>query len=405
MAKLLKTSEMAARLGATKDDLSRWKKKGAPCTPRYFPCAHGGPRTGGWDPDKLLAWLRKEGRLDDDGNLIHRKPGRQDAGKGFAKANKKARRVEATKNLAVEVETVGVLTSKAMAEMLGISKGPLVAWKSEGAPCLPKFFTPSGTQGGGVRGTGWKPDELRAWLKKEGRMDENGVLVAGYSGSKPATLKQAAVSKEAKSSAKRRTVAQLAAETAARKAKSGLLTTQELADLLNVTTARLHRWASQCGAPHIKHHFPPVKLPGATSSGGQWGNAWYPDKVIAWLKKEGRMDENGVLVEQPREQEAHGDPGRPGADLELSARIVPVALPHLLGAFAHACQGGGIPAGLQIKLAKAGLEELRPEALRMIEDMAMKHSRTEMQWVLIREALPALMGKRRNKRKGVPNNE
>ena len=189
-----------------------------------------------------------------------------------------------------------------------------------------------------------------------------------------------------------------AATEAAKKAKGGLLTTQGMADLLGVTTSRLHWWANKCDAPHIKHHFPPTRLPGAATSGGQWGAAWYPDKVVAWLKKGGRMDEAGNLRESPQGRKASESPGWSGPDPELAARIVPMSLPHLLGAFAHACQGGGIPVGLRNKLARAGLEELHPDALKMIESMAIKHPTTEAQWILIKESLPALMGKKRRTR-------
>ena len=280
-----------------------------------------------------------------------------------ARASKRAfSRAEEVKAKAVEAEADGILTTGAMAAMLGISEGPLRTWKSQGAPCLTEFFPSSCPQGGGQLGTGWKPDELRTWLKKEGRMDESGVLVSRQSGKRLSTPEQKAARKKAKGLARRRAT-KLAAAPAMNQARGGLLTTQEMADLLNVTTSRLHRWADQCGAPHIKHHFPPTKLPGAATSDGQWGNAWYPDKVIAWLKKSSRMDENGNLVEPLQGRKANEDPGWSGPDPELSARIVPVALPHLLGAFAHACQGGGIPVGLQNKLANAGLEELRPSAL------------------------------------------
>ena len=173
--------------------------------------------------------------------------------------------------------------------------------------------------------------------------------------------------------------------------------------MLGVTTSRLRGWANHNGAPHIKHHFPPMRLPGAAAPGGQWGNAWYPDRVIAWLKKDGRMDEAGNLIEPLHGRKASEDSGWSGPDPELSARVAPLALPHLLSAFAHACQGGGIPAGLNNKLVKAGIEELHPDAIKMVEDMALKHQRTEMQWVLIKGALPALMGKSRRKRKGTPN--
>jgi len=322
-----------------------------------------------------------------------------------ARASKRAfSRAEEVKAKAVEAEADGILTTGAMAAMLGISEGPLRTWKSQGAPCLTEFFPSSCPQGGGQLGTGWKPDELRTWLKKEGRMDESGVLVSRQSGKRLSTPEQKAARKKAKGLARRRAT-KLAAAPAMNQARGGLLTTQEMADLLNVTTSRLHRWADQCGAPHIKHHFPPTKLPGAATSDGQWGNAWYPDKVIAWLKKSSRMDENGNLVEPLQGRKANEDPGWSGPDPELSARIVPVALPHLLGAFAHACQGGGIPVGLQNKLANAGLEELRPSALKMIEEMARKHQRTEAQWVLIKESLPALMGKRKREKKGVPTDE
>jgi hypothetical protein len=196
---------------------------------------------------------------------------------------------------------------------------------------------------------------------------------------------------------------------------AAMLTTKEMAAELGVSVGQLGQWGRTYGCPHLIKCLPPAGKHGR----GPKRTGWDPDEVRRWLRGTGRMNKEGVLVglrpdrakrkpkpdavilkPPPLVAATHMNIGNPVSVTD--AGIIPQmpamtrdALAHLLTAFAHTCQGGGVPLELQHTLEDEGLAELRKEALEHIEEMAQTNLRTACQWTLIRQAIPALAGRRR----------
>jgi len=191
---------------------------------------------------------------------------------------------------------------------------------------------------------------------------------------------------------------------------AAMMTTKELARELGAHPSTVYQWGHKYGCPCWKTFFPP-----STGRGGsKRGIGWDPDDVKAWLRSTGRMTRDNVLtclrperwkvnrkgykeavlLPSPKPVKAPADPlsGFPPLTKNCPPGLQRLALGHLLGAFAHACQGGGIPIDLQRQLEDRGINEMRAEALDIIEEMAQATLRTASQWTEIKQAIPALSG-------------
>jgi len=197
---------------------------------------------------------------------------------------------------------------------------------------------------------------------------------------------------------------------------AAMMTTKELAREVGAHPSTVYQWGHNYGCPNFKRFFPP-----ATGRGGsKRGIAWDPDDVKAWLRSTGRMTRDGQLtclrperwkvnrkgykeaamIPAPKKAKAPADPfsGFPPFSKNCPPGLQRMALGHLLGAFAHACQGGGIPIDLQRQLEDQGINELRKEAIDTIEEMAQEKPRTATQWTIIKQAIPALSGRAKKKK-------
>lgn len=176
-----------------------------------------------------------------------------------------------------------------------------------------------------------------------------------------------------------------------------MLRTKEMAERLGVAPVTLNQWGLLYGCPNHKKYFR-----GGSGHGGlRGGTGWDPGCVIAWLDRTRRRNEHGELINAktgelipkyvPSPPPEEGDSAPLGA---ASMRGMPgIALARLLAAFAAVCEYAGMPHRLQELLDAADLDQLSPDALQIIEEMALRHPKTEAAWILIKSALPVLLGR------------